>query len=59
MHKFIIKNTIEESIHRAISSNAENWDQNKITLMQLKKLFVDDSNIENTTSSGVIETEPP
>ncbi|KAF2879520.1 hypothetical protein ILUMI_26652 [Ignelater luminosus] len=39
VHKFLIKNTVEESIHRAISGNAGNWDGDQVTLQQLKDLY--------------------
>lgn len=47
MHKFIVKNTIEESIHHAISANADSWDENKVTLQQLKDLFIDSLEEDN------------
>ncbi|KAF5299240.1 hypothetical protein FQA39_LY02413 [Lamprigera yunnana] len=52
VHKFIVKNTIEEKLHHSISQNANGWNKNKITLEQLKNLFV--SSTENVTvdSSG-------
>lgn len=39
MHKFVVRDTIEENIYKAISSDAKNWDKNKITLKLLKDLF--------------------
>lgn len=39
VHKFVIKNTIEESIHQATTSNADNWDKSKVTLQNLIDLF--------------------
>lgn len=41
VHRFLIKNTIEENIHNAITADAKQWDTNKLTLLQLKKLFVE------------------
>lgn len=56
VHKFIIQNTIEYSIHQATSSNAENWDKNKITLNLLKGLFIDPEGEDN--SDEVSQAEP-
>lgn len=39
VHKFFVKNTIEESIQKAISSDTQNWEKNKITIKQLIGLF--------------------
>nr|CAI5818280.1 unnamed protein product [Callosobruchus analis] len=39
VHKLIIKNTIEESIYHATTSNAQNWDKTKVTLQHLIDLF--------------------
>lgn len=50
IHKFIIKDTIEESIHGAISANADNWDSNIVTIGQLRNLFS-----ESTTEPLVVE----
>ncbi|RZC37273.1 E3 ubiquitin-protein ligase SHPRH [Asbolus verrucosus] len=49
VHKFFIKNTIEESIQKAISTDAPNWEKNKVTLRQLMDLFVvSDASVEET-----------
>lgn len=48
VHKFLIKNTIEESIYQATTSNVDNWDKNKVTLQQLRDLFVDIENDSET-----------
>ncbi|XP_008201431.1 E3 ubiquitin-protein ligase SHPRH isoform X2 [Tribolium castaneum] len=42
VHKFFIKHTIEESIQKAVSTDAKNWEKNKVTLGQLVDLFVTD-----------------
>lgn len=39
VHKLLIKNTIEENIHQAITANADNWDSSKVTLQNLITLF--------------------
>lgn len=41
VHKFLIKNTIEESIYKATTSKADDWDKNKVTLRNLITLFKD------------------
>lgn len=52
MHKFLIKNTIEESIYQATTSNAASWDKNKVTLHQLTELFLsNDGALEETMDS--------
>ncbi|XP_074033441.1 E3 ubiquitin-protein ligase SHPRH isoform X2 [Leptinotarsa decemlineata] len=50
VHKFLIKNTIEESIHQATTSNAENWDKSKVTLQHLVNLF--DTSVEAVESQN-------
>ncbi|KAK4881219.1 hypothetical protein RN001_004538 [Aquatica leii] len=57
VHKFIVKNTIEESLHYATSNNANSWDKNKVTLQQLKDLFINALNNENTTID--VDSENP
>lgn len=49
VHKFCIKNTIEESIFTATSTDTEKWDRNKVTLGQLKNLF---EKVELSETSG-------
>lgn len=39
VHKFLINNTIEEKIHYAISSDANKWDKNKVTIKDIKTLI--------------------
>lgn len=41
VHRFLIKNTIEENIHHAVSADTKKWNKNKLTLAQLKELFVE------------------
>ncbi|GLV41293.1 uncharacterized protein CBL_04817 [Carabus blaptoides fortunei] len=47
VHRFLIKSTIEENIHNAISENAKQWDNNILTLGQLKDLFTENTNIKD------------
>lgn len=39
VHKFLIKDTVEEKIHNAVASDARNWNQNTITPRQIMGLF--------------------
>ncbi|KAF7281635.1 hypothetical protein GWI33_004494 [Rhynchophorus ferrugineus] len=39
VHKFLVRNTVEESLHEATSSNAAGWERSKVTIEQLKGLF--------------------
>ncbi|KAF5302451.1 hypothetical protein FQR65_LT08541 [Abscondita terminalis] len=56
VHKFIIKNTIEENLYCATSRNVNNWDKNKVTLQQLKDLFINaEGEILNDTNDGEME----
>ncbi|KAJ8921378.1 hypothetical protein NQ315_002994 [Exocentrus adspersus] len=50
VHKFLIKDTIEESIHQATTSNADSWDRNKVTLHQLTQLFVSGDGVLDESS---------
>lgn len=53
VHKFIVRNTIEEKIHSAISENADTWDENKVTIGQLRDLFMEQySEIEANCSTS-------
>ncbi|XP_050307635.1 E3 ubiquitin-protein ligase SHPRH isoform X2 [Anthonomus grandis grandis] len=36
VHKFLIKNTIEESVYNATSANSDGWERGRITVGQLK-----------------------
>ncbi|XP_017783304.1 PREDICTED: E3 ubiquitin-protein ligase SHPRH [Nicrophorus vespilloides] len=51
VHHFLIKNTIEKKIKESTSANAEDWDANKVTLLQLKQLFETSSPTEAITIS--------
>lgn len=52
VHKFLIKNTIEESIYQATTSDADSWDKNKVTLQQLTELFLSrDGALEESTDT--------
>lgn len=51
VHKFFIKNTIEESIQKAITSDARNWEKNKVTIKQLIGLFDIQANTDEVTNS--------
>ncbi|KAL3277366.1 hypothetical protein HHI36_012716 [Cryptolaemus montrouzieri] len=53
VHKFFIKNTIEESIQTATSADADKWDKNKVTLDQLKDLF---QKIEHPPETAIGDT---
>ncbi|CAG9815357.1 unnamed protein product [Phaedon cochleariae] len=55
VHKFLIKNTIEESIHQATTSNAENWDKNNVTLQHLVNLFTANTFVESEETQGFDE----
>ncbi|CAH0562699.1 unnamed protein product [Brassicogethes aeneus] len=48
IHRFVIKNTIEQSIHKAITSNSEEWEYNKVTIKQLTELFIPDNEDKKT-----------
>ncbi|XP_066137838.1 E3 ubiquitin-protein ligase SHPRH isoform X1 [Euwallacea fornicatus] len=56
VYKFLISNTIEESVHNATSSNTSGWEKGKVTVGQLKSLFansfedVNESQEEASTS---------
>ncbi|XP_028150030.1 E3 ubiquitin-protein ligase SHPRH isoform X2 [Diabrotica virgifera virgifera] len=39
IHKFLMKNTIEENIHQATTSNAQNWEKNAVTIQRMLDLF--------------------
>ncbi|CAG9838516.1 unnamed protein product [Diabrotica balteata] len=39
IHKFLMKNTIEENIHQATTSNAQNWEKNAVTIQHMLDLF--------------------
>lgn len=39
VHRFLIKGTIEEKIHTAVSEAKDKWGQNKVTIEDLKNLF--------------------
>lgn len=52
VHRFLIKNTIEENLHNAVSSNVQKWDKNRLTLAQLSDLFV-----ENDLNMSLQENE--
>lgn len=39
VHRFLIKGTIEEKIHTAVSEAKDKWGQKKVTLEDLKNLF--------------------
>lgn len=39
MHKFFVRNTIEENIRKAVSTDSQNWDQAKVTFGQIIDLF--------------------
>ncbi|KAJ3664999.1 hypothetical protein Zmor_000523 [Zophobas morio] len=43
VHKFFIKGSIEESIQKAVSSDSQNWEKNKVTIGQLMNLFENDN----------------
>nr|CAH7738163.1 unnamed protein product [Callosobruchus chinensis] len=51
VHKLIIKNTIEESIYQATTSNAQNWEKTKVTLQHLIDLFKNINLPEGMSSS--------
>lgn len=57
VHKFLIKNTIEESIHQATTSNADNWDRSKVTLQNLINLFNETAEISSTLERSVDITD--
>ena len=39
VHRFLIRGTVEERMHAAMRTGAEEWDGNKVTLRQLQELF--------------------
>lgn len=39
VHKFFIRNTIEENIYHATARSVEDWDSNNVTLGRIKQLF--------------------
>lgn len=49
VHKFLIRNTVEESLHNATSSNAAGWEKGKVTVGDLKGLFKTVSEEANST----------
>ncbi|XP_044756394.1 E3 ubiquitin-protein ligase SHPRH [Coccinella septempunctata] len=57
VHKFCIRNTIEESIMTATSRDADKWDRNKVTLEQLKLLFENIDIYENNDDDDDNENE--
>ncbi|KAL1506154.1 hypothetical protein ABEB36_005568 [Hypothenemus hampei] len=44
VHKFVVCNTVEESLHMATNNDASKWEKGKITVDQLKTLFKINSN---------------
>lgn len=54
VHRFLIRGTVEERMHAAMQSGAEEWNGNKVTLRQLQELFVspseDPSNVPESCS---------
>ncbi|CAH1134952.1 unnamed protein product [Ceutorhynchus assimilis] len=45
VHKFLVKDTVEEALHNATSSNASEWEKGKINVGLLKGLF-ENNNVE-------------
>ncbi|KRT78220.1 helicase, partial [Oryctes borbonicus] len=54
IHKFFIKNTIEENIYHATAADADEWDSKKVTLRHIKQLFEVEPTaiIQDSTSPG-------
>lgn len=50
VHKFLIRHTVEESLHKATSSNAAGWEKGRVTIGDLKELFKSVS--EEASSTG-------
>ncbi|XP_069684447.1 E3 ubiquitin-protein ligase SHPRH isoform X2 [Periplaneta americana] len=62
VHRFLIRGTVEERIHAAVRSGAENWSGDKITLRQLQDLFAapcEDSNNVSNDKSAIHNTNSP
>lgn len=55
VHRFLIRGTVEERMHAAMRTGAEEWDGNKVTLRQLQELFAsppeEPSNVPESCSS--------
>ena len=55
VHRFLIRGTVEERMHAAMRTGAEEWDGNKVTLRQLQELFAsppeEPSNVAESCSS--------
>lgn len=50
VHKFFIRNTIEENISNAVKGNSLQWEKNNITLKQLQDLFLPEHDIYHNSS---------
>lgn len=57
VHKFIVRDTIEENVYKAISADAKKWDKNKTTLKLLKELFDNSTNDEQCQEETVNSEE--
>jgi len=62
VHRFLIRGTVEERMHAAVRSGVEKWSGDKVTLRQLKDLFVspseDSSNGPDSCSNNDSSTTP-
>jgi hypothetical protein len=57
VHRFLIRGTVEERMHAAMQSGAEEWDGNKVTLRQLQELFVSPSEEPSTVAGSSSRTD--
>ena len=62
VHRFLIRGTVEERMHAAMRTGAEEWDGNKVTLRQLQELFAspceEPSNVPESCSSSDSSVAP-
>ncbi|KAI4457698.1 e3 ubiquitin-protein ligase shprh family member [Holotrichia oblita] len=57
VHKFFIRNTIEENIYHATTGNVEDWDSNNVTLGRIKQLFDVPSSIQESSQEDTIQDQ--
>ncbi|XP_044732242.1 E3 ubiquitin-protein ligase SHPRH [Chrysoperla carnea] len=56
VHRFLIRETIEESLHNAVATNSSDWERKDVTLAKLSDLF-DNCTSDNDISHSSVDTE--
>jgi len=52
VHRFLIRGTVEERMHAAMRTGADEWNGNKVTLRQLQELFAPPSEEPSCSGTG-------